>query len=69
MTAPSATPEFREVLIMRELEELSYREIAAAAAIPVGTVMSRLARARQKLQAVVLTQGNTAHPMPELLQE
>lgn len=47
--------EFREVLIMRELEELSYREIAAMAAIPVGTVMSRLARARQKLQAVMST--------------
>ena len=47
--------EFREILIMRELEELPYREIAAMAAIPVGTVMSRLARARQKLQAVMVT--------------
>ena len=52
--------EFREVLIMRELEEFSYREIAATAAIPVGTVMSRLARARQKLQAVMVT----ATPIP-----
>jgi RNA polymerase sigma-70 factor, ECF subfamily len=45
--------EFREVLVMRDLEELSYREIAAVARIPIGTVMSRLARARQKLQAVI----------------
>lgn len=45
--------EFREILVMRELEDLSYREIAAAAEIPVGTVMSRLARARQRLQVAV----------------
>ena len=50
--------EFREILIMRELEELPYREIAAMAAIPVGTVMSRLARARQKLQAVMVTNSH-----------
>jgi RNA polymerase sigma-70 factor, ECF subfamily len=41
---------FREVLILRELEELSYKEIARVADIPVGTVMSRLARARAILQ-------------------
>jgi DNA-directed RNA polymerase specialized sigma24 family protein len=41
---------------MRELEELSYREIAAVAEIPLGTVMSRLARARKKLQAVIRRQ-------------
>jgi RNA polymerase sigma-70 factor (ECF subfamily) len=42
--------EFREVIILRELEELSYKEISDIARIPVGTVMSRLARARKRLQ-------------------
>jgi RNA polymerase sigma-70 factor (ECF subfamily) len=42
--------EYREVLVLRELEELSYREIASIAGIPIGTVMSRLSRARRQLQ-------------------
>jgi RNA polymerase sigma factor (sigma-70 family) len=42
--------EHREVLILREIEELGYREIAAVANIPIGTVMSRLARARAALK-------------------
>ena len=42
--------EFREVIVLRELEDLSYREIAGIAGIPIGTVMSRLARARKILQ-------------------
>jgi RNA polymerase sigma factor (sigma-70 family) len=42
--------DFREVMILREFEGLSYKEIAAIANLPVGTVMSRLARARKRLQ-------------------
>lgn len=42
--------DYREVLILREIEGLSYKEIAAAVAAPVGTVMSRLSRARVRLQ-------------------
>ena len=41
---------YREALVLRELEDLSYKEIARVADIPVGTVMSRLARARALLQ-------------------
>jgi len=41
---------FREVLILRELEEMSYEDIAAVANIPLGTVMSRLSRARAMLR-------------------
>jgi RNA polymerase sigma-70 factor (ECF subfamily) len=43
-------PEFREVLILREMEDLSYREIAEITGMPIGTVMSRLARARTQLR-------------------
>lgn len=46
-------PIFREVLILRELEDLSYEEIARVAGIPAGTVMSRLARARTLLRALL----------------
>jgi RNA polymerase sigma-70 factor (ECF subfamily) len=42
--------EFREAIVLRELEELSYKEISDIAGVPVGTVMSRLARARKRLQ-------------------
>ena len=52
-----ALPEpFREVIQLREFEELSYKEIAAVTAVPIGTVMSRLARARTMLATVLVAQ-------------
>jgi RNA polymerase sigma-70 factor (ECF subfamily) len=44
---------YREVLVMRELEDLSYKEIAQAAGVPIGTVMSRLARGRELLRRTI----------------
>jgi RNA polymerase sigma factor (sigma-70 family) len=44
------TVEFREAIVLREMEGLSYKEIADIAGVPIGTVMSRLARARRRLQ-------------------
>jgi RNA polymerase sigma-70 factor (ECF subfamily) len=44
---------YREVLVMRELEELTYKEIAQVAGIPIGTVMSRLARGRDLLKSAI----------------
>ena len=49
--------EFREALVLRELEGLSYKEIADVADVPVGTVMSRLARARKQLQTHLARKG------------
>ena len=58
-----ALPEpFREALVLRELEELSYREIAEVTSAPIGTVMSRLARARQLLCAAVETSRSGEDP-------
>lgn len=50
--------EFREVIVLRELEELSYKQIADVVEIPLGTVMSRLARARKRLQQILTSRGN-----------
>jgi RNA polymerase sigma-70 factor, ECF subfamily len=46
-------PEFREVIVLREMEGLSYKEIAQVAGVPIGTVMSRLARARRQLMVAL----------------
>jgi RNA polymerase sigma-70 factor (ECF subfamily) len=48
--------EYREVIVLRELEGLSYREISAISEIPIGTVMSRLARARERLRQCLESQ-------------
>ena len=51
----SLPPRSREVLVLRELEGCSYKEIAEITGIPIGTVMSTLSRARERLQRTVTT--------------
>jgi RNA polymerase sigma factor (sigma-70 family) len=46
-------PPLREVIVLREFEDLEYAQIAKIVAVPIGTVMSRLARAREKLRLVL----------------
>lgn len=52
------TPEYREILLLRYMQELDYDEIAAVLAVPVGTVKSRLNRAKAQLKEILLRQGN-----------
>ena len=49
-------PEFREVILLREVEGLSYKEIAEVIRAPIGTVMSRIARGRERLLAALRTE-------------
>ena len=51
------SPPLREVIVLREFEDLDYAQIAKIADVPIGTVMSRLARAREKLRSI-LSQTN-----------
>ena len=56
---------FRELLVLRELEGLSYRELADEMGIPIGTVMSSLSRARQAFRAALsATPGNKGAGSP-----
>jgi RNA polymerase sigma-70 factor (ECF subfamily) len=50
-------PDLREVIVLREVEGLSYKEIGDVTQVPIGTVMSRLSRARKRLQAALAVSG------------
>src|SRR4051812_15072689 len=49
----SLPPEFREVIVLREIQDLPYAEISQVTGVPIGTVMSRLSRARKRLAAIL----------------
>jgi RNA polymerase sigma-70 factor (ECF subfamily) len=58
----SLPAEYREVVVLREMEGLSYKEIGEIAAVPLGTVMSRLSRARAQLeQSLAKSVGDVRH--------
>ena len=62
-TALKMLPElYREVLILRELDELSYREIADAVGVSVGTVMSRLSRGRARMRMLLADEDQNINP-------
>lgn len=59
--------ESREILVLREIEDLSYKHIASVLDLPVGTVMSRLARAREKLAVELRGRlGRRDHGLPDV---
>jgi RNA polymerase sigma-70 factor, ECF subfamily len=52
-------PQHREVVVLIGLEEMSYRDVAEITGVPVGTVMSRLSRARASLRQILEERGHT----------
>ncbi|PCE32765.1 sigma-70 family RNA polymerase sigma factor [Burkholderia ubonensis] len=56
----SLSVEHREVVVLREIEGLSYKEIASIVGVPIGTVMSRLGRGRRQLAAILVNMGQEA---------
>jgi RNA polymerase sigma-70 factor (ECF subfamily) len=58
----SLPPDFREVVVLREIEEMSYKEIAEITGLPAGTVMSRLSRARGRLRQSLIELMNEEAP-------
>jgi len=56
--------DFREVIVLREIEGMSYKEIAAVVRVPIGTVMSRLARGRDRLSTILRTSPRTMERVP-----
>ena len=56
------SPEHREVLILREIQQLSYDEIADALSLDLGTVKSRISRGRRQLRNFLMEQGNFSAP-------
>ena len=63
------SPEHRQVLLLRELQGLSYEEIAQALDLDLGTVKSRIARAREKLRKYLVSSGNFSGYLPSNLTE
>ena len=61
--------EFLEVIVLREFEELSYKQIAEVVQIPCGTVMSRLARARKRLLQVLVAKPNECAPADQVVSD
>ena len=57
-------PEYREVLVLREMQQLRYDEIAHVLELDVGTVKSRISRGRKRLRSFLLEQGNFSPPPP-----
>ena len=59
--------DMREILVLREIQDLPYKQIAAVLDLPIGTVMSRLARAREKMAVELRGRlGRREHGLPDL---